>query len=134
MKIAVCIDKSGGMMFNNRRQSRDRILIEDFIKTANGSIIRISSFSLSMFEHGTIVCSNDFLDKAAPADWCFVEDRKLSEYYDKITDLIVYCWNRDYPSDFQLDLDLSSFELIDEVDFVGSSHDCITKRIYKKKG
>ena len=38
MKLIVCLDDNNGMMFNKRRQSRDRVLIEnvfkDIIKTA----------------------------------------------------------------------------------------------------
>ena len=36
MKVIVCVDDNNGMMFNNRRQSRDRILIEDVVKSVVG--------------------------------------------------------------------------------------------------
>ncbi len=38
MIIAVCTDDNNGMLFNNRRQSRDMLLIEDLIKYANANI------------------------------------------------------------------------------------------------
>ena len=31
MKIIVCLDDYGGMLFNSRRQSRDRMLIDDIM-------------------------------------------------------------------------------------------------------
>ena len=33
MKVIVILDDNLGMLFNNRRQSRDRVLIDDIIKT-----------------------------------------------------------------------------------------------------
>ena len=38
MYIAICIDDNNGMMFNRRRQSRDRVLLDDLIKLANGKL------------------------------------------------------------------------------------------------
>ena len=35
MTIIVCLDDKNGLSFNNRRQSRDKILIEDIIQTYN---------------------------------------------------------------------------------------------------
>ena len=32
MKLIVCLDDKNGMMFNKRRQSRDRVLIENVLE------------------------------------------------------------------------------------------------------
>ena len=45
MRVIVCLDDKGGMTFNNRRQSRDRVLIADVVKMADGSKIFISQYS-----------------------------------------------------------------------------------------
>ena len=37
MKLAVCIDNGGGMIFNHRRQSRDRELIRDLAENLGGA-------------------------------------------------------------------------------------------------
>ncbi len=131
MKIALCVDNNGGMLFNNRRQSRDRILIEDLLNTAQGKV-RISPFSADLFDESKVICSDDFLEIADENDVCFVEDCELSCFNDKISQVILYCWNRDYPSDFSTDIDLDKFKLKSSVEFVGSSHDKITKEIYIK--
>ena len=34
MKIIACLDDNNGLLFNNRRQSRDRVVIEDILKEA----------------------------------------------------------------------------------------------------
>ena len=36
MKLIVCLDDNKGMMFNNRRQSRDRVLIENVLELCKG--------------------------------------------------------------------------------------------------
>ena len=50
MKVIVCLEDKGGMMFNHRRQSRDRVLIADVVKMADGSKIFISQYSAMLFE------------------------------------------------------------------------------------
>ena len=38
MNIIICIDKSKGMMFNNRRQSQDAVLREKFMSICSNPI------------------------------------------------------------------------------------------------
>lgn len=81
-----------------------------------------------------IQISDTFLAEASEGEYCFVEDLALSPYKDKIEVLLVFCWNRAYPSDQKLDLDLSSveWELTEILDFPGNSHDTITQKTYTK--
>jgi hypothetical protein len=132
MIIAVCTDDNNGMLFNNRRQSRDMLLIEDLIKYANANKILINEFSKSLFSdyENNILISDTFLSDANENDICFVENVDLNEYKDKINTLIIYKWNRVYPSDFCFNLDLSNYKLIETKDFKGNSHEKITREIY----
>ncbi|MBO6158472.1 MAG: hypothetical protein J6P72_04305, partial [Firmicutes bacterium] len=43
----------------------------------------------------------------------FVEDQPLSPYEEAIEELVLYQWNRVYPFDRKLDLDLSGYELVE---------------------
>ena len=52
---------------------------------------------------------------------------------DKITEIIVYRWNRDYPADLFLDIDLKDWELAETAEFAGNSHEKITREVYRKK-
>ena len=71
------------------------------------------------------------MDKAGVDDFCFIENASVAAYKEKITRLIVYKWNRDYPADFFFDIDYAkNFRLVSTVDFEGTSHDRITKEIY----
>ena len=43
MTIILCLDDKNGLSFNNRRQSRDKILIEDIIQTYNVYVLEHSA-------------------------------------------------------------------------------------------
>ena len=132
MIAVVCIDDNGGMLFNNRRLSRDRILIEDLIKTADGRKIYIEPFSETLFngKENYVLVTDDCLSGAGEDDYCFVENKNISAYRNKIKGLIIYKWNRKYPSDLKFDFDLSDYKLNEVSEFGGSSHEKITKEIY----
>ena len=55
MKIILCIDERRGMMFNQRRQSRDRVLIDDMLAYIGDETLCISPYSSSLFEGKTNV-------------------------------------------------------------------------------
>ena len=132
MIAVVCIDDNGGMLFNNRRLSRDRILIEDLINTADGRKIYIEPFSETLFngKESDVLITDDCLSGAGEDDYCFVENKNISAYRNKIKGLIIYKWNRKYPSDLKFDFDLSDYKLNEVSEFAGSSHEKITKEIY----
>ena len=44
LKVIVILDDNLGMLFNNRRQSRDRVLIDDIIKTVKDNKIYIEEY------------------------------------------------------------------------------------------
>lgn len=58
--------------------------------------------------------------------------RNFCPYSDRITEVVVYRWNRSYPGDFHLDLDLNQWRLVQTTEFAGYSHEKITKEIYRK--
>ena len=132
--VAVTVDERMGIAFNKRRQSRDRILINDLADTIVGKIY-VSEYSLPLFEEykDRIVVADDPLRECPDGGCCFVEMTELTPYIDDISTLIVYNWNRHYPSDIKLDVDFSGYKLVDYREFIGSSHEKITKEIYIKR-
>ena len=129
MNVAVCIDDNCGMLFNSRRQSRDRALIEDFLKTAEKGRVFIKSFSEKLFADKNVSVNDNCLSDAEENDFCFIEDESIIPFSDKINTLIVYKWNRVYPADFSFEMP-DGFTLAEASDFEGSSHEKITKEIY----
>ena len=76
----------------------------------------------------------NFLEKAKEEDFCFVEGENLAGYEGKITEIVLYKWNRDYPADVFFEVDLSKWRLEERKDFSGYSHEKITKEIYNRQG
>ena len=134
MKLIVCLDDNNGMMFNHRRQSRDRVLIADMISHVGDTPLWISPYSAPLFGEDCKSLLIDPLPAAAAGenDYCFVENTPLPPDLDGVNELVIYRWNRDYPSDVRFSADMSLFFLTESTEFVGSSHDNITKEIWKK--
>lgn len=133
MKVIVCIDDNGGMLFNKRRQSRDRKVLEDI--AGMNQQIRIHSFSEKLFAESeravSYLVDDEFLSNAGVGEYCFVEHLSLAPYLDKIEEVIVYHWNRKYPTDFRLDLPYKTWKKQSKEEFAGYSHEKITKERYK---
>ena len=144
-------------MFNNRRQSRDKILIKhilEFIKNENAKIY-INNFSKELFLEyldeykEQIIVDDNFLEKAfnekinnssnsntnnsnnQNKNYYFVENNSIKKYEDKINNLIIYDWDKAYPKDKYLDIDINKFKLYASKDIVGNSHEKIIEKIYK---
>ena len=136
MRVSLCVDELGGMLFNRRRVSRDREVIADICRDAENCTLYVSEYSAPLFEDAQIkpTVSSDFLSIAEENDLCFVESEALAPYLSGITVLTVYKWNRRYPSDVKLDIDpeRSGFKLFSVSEFAGYSHDKITKEVYVK--
>ncbi len=129
VKIIVCLDDNKGMMFNNRRQSRDKEVYADIIKSFE--CIGVSPYSASLFAE-----FNDKIkvsDKLSAQNTYFIEDMNIEAFYNEIDEIIIYRWNRVYPADRYFNIDLSHYSLISSNDFTGISHDKITKEIYKRQ-
>ena len=123
-------------MFNHRRQSRDRVLVEDLLSTVGKDRLWMGEYSVPLFSEYESICSvsEDFLSLAAKEEWCFLEDRSPLPYLDRIESILIYRWNRRYPSDlrFEVDLKKEGFTMIEQTEFVGYSHEKITKEIYRR--
>lgn len=133
MKLIVCLDEQGGMMFNHRRQSRDRVLIGDMIATVGDGALFVSPYSLPLFE-GVRVChvADVPLAAAAEQDFCFVEDTPILPFAERIDTVILYRFGRAYPADVFFPLDLKDYQKKERSCFEGSSHKSIIKEVYEK--
>ena len=135
MHLIVCVDDRLGMSFGGRRQSRDRVLCEDVICTVQGrgAVLCLSPYSAPLFEGSACLrVSQTYLADAGEDDFCFCEREAIAPHAHRVSAVTVYRWNRHYPSDRKLDLDLSAYTLRETTEFAGSSHDMITKEVYVK--
>lgn len=133
MRIIVCVEDRNGMLFNNRRVSKDQAVISDIAGYTKR--IMVHPFSEKLFDDVDMdVCAEEFfLRHAQQGAYCFVENQKLSPYADKIEAIILYRWNRRYPADFFFDFNLEAWEISEQTEMEGKSHEKITKEIYVRK-
>ena len=141
MIAIITLDNANGMMFNRRRQSQDRILRENLLAHCKSNPLWMNQYSANLFVSGednllppNIIVDEDFLLKAGELEYCYVEDNNLEQYMDQIHTLIIYKWNRDYPSDLTFDFSeiKRHWKMLARDKFAGSSHDLITKEVWQR--
>ncbi len=135
MIVIVCVDDMLGMAFHRRRQSRDRVVTERICRDCEGRNLFLHPYSETLFEAypdtQRKVCE-EYLKLAGEGDVCFVERESLKAYESKIEKIILYRWNRRYPSDVTFDVALSGWHLTEQEELEGFSHETITRDVYIK--
>lgn len=135
MHIIICLDERRGLLFNHRRQSKDRELIADVGRNLTGSLF-IKPYSEPLFAGREIPyrCVERVEDAIGENSVFFAEDLDFLSVLDSVDTVTVYWWNRHYPSDVRLETDLlaEGFTSVCREDFVGFSHENITKEILKR--
>ena len=134
MTVIVCLSDGDGMMFNKRRQSRDCAVIEDIGRLVGDGVVFISDFSINLFSESefSVIAVSDPLCAASDEDFVFLEDRGIGKSFSEIKRLVIYRWNRKYPTDFKLDkVPLTEgMTLSETLEFKGKSHEKITREIW----
>ncbi|MCD8027400.1 MAG: hypothetical protein LUF02_01770 [Erysipelotrichaceae bacterium] len=127
MKIIAAVDNRLGLMFSKRRLSQDIEMRKD-MKIYEPVFMNAYSYSLYK-DCVECIVDEDFLDNDG---YNLIENVSIIPYQDNIDEIILYKWNRNYPADFYLDIDLTLFSLIDSIEFDGKSHH-LTKEMYRRK-
>lgn len=136
MTVFVCLDDNNGMLFNHRRQSRDKAVVEDMLQFADGEKIRMNAYSAKLFDGAAdrIIAEEGFPGAFPEGEFCFVENTPLKPYEERIETVVAYCWNRVYPADMYLDVDLDrNWGVVESKEFGGNSHEKITRKIYRRR-
>ena len=126
MKLIVCLDDNNGMMFNKRRQSRDRVLVENVLEFCKGEKLYTNEYSAKLFPENTVEMFES-IDNIEDG-YCFAENFTVNEEY--VEEIIVYKWNRLYPADTYFNIEPEKWNLVETVEFEGSSHEKITRERY----
>ena len=75
MNVIICLDDNNGMLFNNRRQSRDKALLSDVFGNLQGERLYITSFSeklMAEYSDRIIICES--VSKLENGKWFFCEN------------------------------------------------------------
>ena len=133
MRIIICLDEKGGYMFNNRRQSMDRVLRQKLLLLLEGQPLWMSEYTKKQFtEEGNYSVDDNYEQNAPSNAFCFIENKGYS--LDNCDEIWIFRWMRSYPSDkfFTVDPIEKGFRQELTQVFKGSSHDEIVLQIYKK--
>ena len=110
------------------------VVNQRILELPQGKQLFVNNFSWQMLKGAKdkLFVTEHFLDIAKEGDFCFVENQPLLPYKSKIESIYIFKWNRDYPCDFKLDIDLSEWKCTYFEEFSGSSHECIYFEQYEK--
>lgn len=88
MFLITAVDDSGGLLFNQRRQSQDRLLRARILDLTGDAPLWMDAYSAGLFEPpaANIRVAEDFLDQAGAGEYCLLEDREAAPYLDKSKD------------------------------------------------
>jgi len=131
MNVIICLDQNNGMLFNNRRQSRDRIVRKNILEYINGAKLYMDEYSFKQFSEdkadNIVVCDN--FSNAEDSDFWFVEKQNINT--EQINKLIVYRWDKIYPADVNFGMNKIKLNLTETLEFQGYSHEKIVREIYE---
>lgn len=130
MTYICCVDDYASLSFNKRRNSSDRFVIEDIINTVGEAPLRVDTYTAKLFRDKqvpSLIVDDDCLENAKDGEFVFVERQNPSAYLKAGDQLILYHWNRHYPSDNRLNLTGWNALEITAGEFAGYSHEKITK-------
>ena len=131
MNVIICLDQNNGMLFNNRRQSGDRIVRKNILEYINGAKLYMDEYSFKQFSEekaDNIIVDNN-LENATEHDFCFVERQEVR--IEEINKIIVYRCDKIYPADKYFNIDDIKCNLVETLEFQGYSHEKIIREIYQ---
>lgn len=135
MKVMICLDDHNGLLFNKRRQSLDRKVHQDMVSYVGSKVLWMNAYSYKSFAEASDNCRVDdnYWEMAKEEDFCFAEDGTIESNLHRISEIVIYRWNRVYPSDVKFRIDmLKDWNLIETVSFAGNSHEQITREVYRR--
>ncbi len=143
MILILCVDDDMGLSFGGKRQSRDRVVTEDILKTASQSVLWTDEYSgkllladPELFTDETVSQENIKVDDAClsaagAGEYCFVEITDVGTKAGQAEAILLYHWNRAYPSTVKFAMP-EGYVLAESEEFAGNSHDKITKEVYRR--
>ncbi len=143
MILILCVDNDMGTSFGGKRQSRDREVTRAILKAAKGSVLWTDTYSgkllleaEELFSEDTVApgdirVDDECLIKAGEGEYCFVELTDVSACTDRAEEIILFHWNRDYPSTAKFAMP-EGYTLTESREFPGYSHEVITEETFTR--
>ena len=126
MTVIITLDDKYGYTLFGKRLSEDIAITNDILSSF--PLVYMSEYSAAQFDDKSRIVSP--IPNKLPQDAVlFLETDYIPPEADK---LIVYRWNRHYPSDRKYNPAKYFWYIESSVNFPGYSHDKITKEVYTK--
>lgn len=136
MTLICCVDDNMGMMFNNRRQSRDIEVTKEIVCLAQDGDLFIDRYSQKLFDDSGFkdYKINGETDSVPPKNSYYFLENQYPSAFEKYADrIILFRWNRTYPADIHFDINLKdSWKISGSKEFAGKSHDKITMEVFER--
>lgn len=135
MTLILCVDDQGGLAFHNRRQSQDRAVRADMLELCKDHALCVTPYTAHQFdaeEQARLTIVQTGFEHAAQDVYCFLENIDIIPYITCAKEIVLYYWNRVYPSDQRLSLPLEGWNCCEHIEFAGYSHEKITREVYKR--
>lgn len=136
MNCIACVDDRLGILFNHRRVSLDLAIAQDIAQWTQNTTLYMDHYSSELFQgvelHHMMLDSH--LPKTTLAGWQFIEQQPIPTTFHSGDQWLIYYFNRRYPSDVQLPMDLNHdacWSIVEATSFVGQAHDKITRVLYR---
>lgn len=133
MTVIICVDNNGGILFNGKRQSKDRIFrkyLLDIVEKKN-SRIAMSPYTYSQFKEDKRKELTDVKEEFSfDEDYIFLE-RAIPILWEKVNNLILCCWNRDYPADEYFNLPIGVECILQKTEEIVSDSHTLTIETYE---
>ena len=131
MHLIFCLDESDGLSFCGRRLSQDREVYAHVLRLSEGHALWAAPSSAGLFPKGSVLVDPEFLKKASGGEYCFVETLNGADAVTGLESVILYYWNRRYPSTEKFSRKLlAGMQRSYAEDFQGNSHEKITMERY----
>lgn len=131
MNLIVCVDDRWGMMFNRRRQSRDRMLYPHIFTLTQGAPVYARAYSIPLFSALDLTVRDIDRERCSEEGFFFAEEALQLDAKD-IQKVIIYRWNRSYPADVYFPAQLLCDKRLTQCgEFSGYSHEKISWEVYQ---
>lgn len=134
MILLTCLDSRNGMLFNGRRQSRDRAVTARILQLTEGADLYMTAYSAPLFPKKVPQLHiTEAIPPAGKGSFYFVETPFLLPPEEQLESIYIFRWkDRLYPADvhFPSAFMTAPWHLQSRRDFSGFSHEAITEELY----
>ena len=119
------------MAFNHRRQSKDSVIIDKIEQIVKNNPLYCDEYTAELFSENKNINIVTQKPSERPYFW-FPELKDPAPLDENITKIHAFYWDKNYPADVFCSWNPLKWDLFFSRELIGSSHDVISYREYRK--